>query len=1049
MKEKEFRSTKGLENENTPVQYDQFEMPDNLALRDRSIFDFSRNFVSNYTEGVLFEDAISGTKYYGRYYWENLSFNNDDVWSAALGLPGDAEIIKEGNYVPIPVSGPSLPVAESAKPVFSKDYTILNDDDFKAPIFDGDTVIYLESGTPSALSLTDWQNRIKFFRSGYIELTLKTTKQNCVLAYGSGTFLSGLGLFATDASGVQEQSYRDNVTVLDGNTAVVSDAKTQSKEITLEIKNGKLLFTYEDLYGENRQYFEIAGNKNISDGQWHHIVLNIGRPGIMRNHTKKYNQRYIEFWVDGQLDYKTFEHVNNEQIFFPVFSWAAGNAKKLFSNNPNDAWKTEDSLDDFGAGYSSPYNIYNKIFRRIFNESEKPNLFVGSFNTIVLGVNHALSKFEIQQRNRLFRGYENIEATQFVATSEMVMPTVTSNKKKVAKLFWNNLINDRAIGGVELDDTFDVYSYSVTHKTANSASEIYNLNLANKTTFTKLADVRVAIQDNVYVLAPGIVNTENYWYKYGIASRGLQWNAEDPLPFDGMTINPENTSDVNYEPKFLSAHIQNLTFSGVSLNKGDRVLLTNQAEQNNNGIWIYNGPESAMTRASDADSYEKIQNGIVYVNDGYLKGTTWMLTNKPQSLLDKQKWEQIEYYPDTDSVVGQPIFTQRWSDEAGNPRMINLQSDIDLSQFDVIAFMNYPQTGSEVEEHFVGFDPIETVNIYNDFIKSLKIAASNGASLHVSSTKLAEDLGIVSKFTEINQNREIGDARSSAINPFQFDEPSERYFDTHRINLYSLSTPVIGLTDKETWLLTDFINYLPKDQYDNEEWHAKYSYRQFGIQEGNEFVIPSISLRSSAENKSIPGYRNEFTGSDTILAVAPSDVLAGTVVTELANTYYQGNTVTGNPYDDYATTIIVHNGQLLGDYPINGKIFVNCVEDSYAMSRSDYNKAYIQVIPESDTNETVSTRMWQYSTSRLDRKPKTSSISAITLSGQTMPTNGGGGPLIQSLTHSSSGIIRNKADENNDSYKSDLYPTQEDEIYPLQEIPVLSMTWLGLNWLAG
>jgi hypothetical protein len=339
--------------------------------------------------------------------------------------------------------------------------------------------------------------------------------------------------------------------------------------------------------------------------------------------------------------------------------------------------------------------------------------------------------------------------------------------------------------------------------------------------------------------------------------------------------------------------------------------------------------------------------------------------------------------------------------------------------------------------------------MYADFIKSIKIAASNGASLHVSSTKLAEDLGIVRKFTEINQNRENGDARSSATNPFQFDEPSERYFDTHRINLYSLSTQVVGLTDKETWLLTDFINYLPKDQYDNEEWHAKYSYRQFGMQEGNEFIIPSISLRSSAENRSIPGYRNEFTGSDTILAVAPSDVFAGTVVTELSNTYYQGNTATTNPYDDYATTIVVHNGQMLGDYPINGKIFVNCVEDSYAMSRSDYNKAYIQVIPESDANETTSTRMWQYSTSRLDRKPKTSSISGITLSGQTMPTVGGGGPVIQSLTHSSSGIIRNKADENNDLYKSDLYPTEEDEIYPLQEIPVLSMTLLGLNWLAG
>jgi hypothetical protein len=185
------------------------------------------------------------------------------------------------------------------------------------------------------------------------------------------------------------------------------------------------------------------------------------------------------------------------------------------------------------------------------------------------------------------------------------------------------------------------------------------------------------------------------------------------------------------------------------------------------------------------------------------------------------------------------------------------------------------------------------------------------------------------------------------------------------------------------------------------------------------------------------------------MAVEPSNILAGTVITKLANNYYNGSTITTNPYDDYATTIVVHNGQLLGDTPINGKIFVNCVEDGYTFSREEYNKAVIQVLPQTDVNETTATRAWQYSTTRLDRKPQRLNVSGLSSYGQTTPTNGGGGAFIQAPSNSSYGVIRSETDKGNVDYQSDLYPTEEEEIYPLQEIPVLSMTYLGLQWLAG
>jgi hypothetical protein len=363
--------------------------------------------------------------------------------------------------------------------------------------------------------------------------------------------------------------------------------------------------------------------------------------------------------------------------------------------------------------------------------------------------------------------------------------------------------------------------------------------------------------------------------------------------------------------------------------------------------------------------------------------------------------------------------------------------------------MNYPETNDEIYQHFPNDPEALVIKQYNNFVQSLKNVVSNGASLYVSSPKLAEDLGIVKNFTQIDQEIENGDGRSAEINPFQPNELPERYFDTHRQNQYHLATEVAGLTDKETYLLTDFINYIPENKYENDEYHVKYSYRQFGIKEGNEFFIPGSTLRKVTENENLPGFKNNQLQSKPLFAVSPSDVLAGTVITKLANNHYHGSQIAANEYDDYVTTIIVHNGQLLGNEPINGKIFMNCVEDGYTFSREEYNKAFIQVIPESDLNETVATRTWQYSTNRLNRMPEKTNIKELTLNGQTTPTNGGGGPFIQGTSNASNGIIRSENDRGNINYQSDLYPKIEEEIYPLQEIPVLSMTWLGLQWLVG
>ena len=554
------------------------------------------------------------------------------------------------------------------------------------------------------------------------------------------------------------------------------------------------------------------------------------------------------------------------------------------------------------------------------------------------------------------------------------------------------------------------------------------------------------MRDNVFIFGPGL---ESLFTKPEVWNAQIgeqqQFNAAWIGNYDGLnSVGTDYSTDI--KSKFTSSAIKNLTYSGVDLKVNDRILLTNQFNPRDNGIYIFNGPGEPLTRSFDADSSDKINNAVVRITDGYYKDTSWMLSNTIASMNDGQEWFELEYHPESENLNSQPIFKTRWSDDNGIERFIDLESDINISDYDLIVFMNYPSTNEEIENSFIGFEKTEIGIKYKNFIKSLQNVVANGASVHVSSTKLAEDLGVVKKFTKITQEIEASDAQSSAISPFEASEPAELYFDTHRQNAYHVNTEISGLTDKETYILVDFINYIPDNLHDYEQYHAKYSYRQLGIREGNEFLIPGLPLRKIALNDKIPGFNNRAKDSE-IAVVAPSDILAGTVVTSLANNHYHGSSLVPNEYDDYATTIVVHDGQLLNGQPINGKIFINCVEDAYTFSREEYNKATIQIIPDNEISENVSTRAWQYSTTRLNRLQNRVNVREITKYGQTTPTNGGGGPLIQAQTNSSNGIIRSENDRNNVSYQSDLYPRVEEEIYPTQEIPVLSMTWLGLQWL--
>ena len=1029
MKEFKYRDVAGFEEINTPRQLDAFEAKGSKSLKTRYIYDFSR--LIEYSSG------------YSTTNFQNLTPNGDN-WDLYTGAPGQCEIMKKGIK-----SGTPVPITYDTLDKSGERYT---------PYWNEDTMFYLDAGVAGAFGNRDNFNAMKSFRSGYVEITFKTNKTNCILGMGSVKqtdygFTAGISNTGPKPENTGSRQRPATEVVINSTNAYITDDYVNTDTMYLNLKNGKLELAYQNEFGNTKKSFTIVGDTNLADNEWHHVVINFNKPGTVDNYGNKINKKFIEFWIDGQLEKRDDKYINDNQVFFPMIEWLMMDPF-LATNIPGEGWETYDRFDNYdtvgdNAGVEAfiGTNEYNILFNRTFNDLAQSTAFRGSFNHFIAGFNFPLNKYEIQQRYRLFNFFDRPAVELFTATAEMSTPVISVNKKRALKLFWNNLINDRAKNGIELDNNYIVDSYSVTHQVINSKTEVNNIDISSESKLTFLNDVKAVFKDYINLFGPtkqNLYNRSEIWDAQ--IGEQLQLNMAG-YPFDGLNSLGLDMS-VEIKSRLSEYSVINMPLSGMTLQDGDRILLTNQFNKRENGIYIFNGNGSPLTRANDALSPSQINNAVVRVIDGYYRNTSWLLSNNISSLSENQNWIELEYHPTTETLKSQPLFGSRWSDSKGNERFIDIEEDLDISLYDLIVFMNYPESNDEIYENTINIQLPQVKRNYQNFIKSLQNVTANGASLYVSSPRLAEDLGIVKHFDYIDQEANDLDGHSAEINPFELNEPAERYFDTHRQNQYHLATEIAGLTDKETYILTDFINYIPANNYDYEQYHAKYAYRQFGLQEGNEFIIPGLSLRQITINENLPGFTQNQKVVKAIPAVSTNNILAGTVVTKFANNHYHNSELVVNEYDDYATTIVVHNGQLLAGQPTNGKIFVNCIEDAYTFSREEYNKATIQVVPENDINESVATLNWQYSTRRLNREPQRINISQLTEYGQTTPTNGGGGPLVQAPTNCSSGIIRSESDFGNTDYQSDIYPKESEERYAIQEIPVLSMTWLGLEWLS-
>jgi hypothetical protein len=82
------------------------------------------------------------------------------------------------------------------------------------------------------------------------------------------------------------------------------------------------------------------------------------------------------------------------------------------------------------------------------------------------------------------------------------------------------------------------------------------------------------------------------------------------------------------------------TIDGVTMAPGDRVLVRAQTSAAENGIYIWNGASTAMTRSLDANSADELEQAVVTVEEGTSAGATFRQTSVNFTLgTDPVNWD--------------------------------------------------------------------------------------------------------------------------------------------------------------------------------------------------------------------------------------------------------------------------------------------------------------------------------------------------------------------------------------------------------------------------
>lgn len=363
-------------------------------------------------------------------------------------------------------------------------------------------------------------------------------------------------------------------------------------------------------------------------------------------------------------------------------------------------------------------------------------------------------------------------------------------------------------------------------------------------------------------------------------------------------------------------------------------------------------------------------------------------------------------------VAGYQVFQQSaWRSDAlvsfTNPvtdtqRLVDLETDLNLDDYDAISVINYPHTGYDWDlydqlDEGVPFGALSGRQQVEKIVQDIKQFVIDGGGLFLTDPDLAVDLGVIDRveFVPIlwdaqdpsvdkgSSRVQSRDERGARINPWgnfidnaittiwtprtppyqenptvDYEKYANFYDDEHSNNSQRVRKLVTGLTDIPGTILVDSVS--SSNYRGDGEMHAeKFADRPAGLSVGDEFRI--MGTRHSGRGGSFAGQ------TDSGFPVGPwsryygfpathvSNIKVGDVVTTFSDKIWVDDVQVDNPYKDYALSVIVEPGDSLDGNVINGRIYMNFTE-SFANMAPFMQHGVVDVVP---ANEEILSPLWQ------------------------------------------------------------------------------------------
>jgi hypothetical protein len=235
---------------------------------------------------------------------------------------------------------------------------------------------------------------------------------------------------------------------------------------------------------------------------------------------------------------------------------------------------------------------------------------------------------------------EDLETTGFIvrnADDSAVTRTITGTVDRVT------VANGDGVAG---SPTIDLAT--VTQGTTGNLVKVTVDAYGRVTGNTAVVDTDItALIDSLYVSAAGDIVDGNLVFQNGATVTGL------PAP-----VNPTDAANKNYVDSAVAGlswknavaviGVANQTISapdadidGYTLVDGDRVLLIGQTDDSENGIYVFDGDTSALSRSTDADVATELNGAAVFVQHGLVYADSGWTQTAALTTFAGQNWVQF------------------------------------------------------------------------------------------------------------------------------------------------------------------------------------------------------------------------------------------------------------------------------------------------------------------------------------------------------------------------------------------------------------------------